>query len=68
MAHNDLFENNESQVSNNQGLASSTPQFVPMKSVIFLISIAESVNKAETVDVLRRHGGKTDGALKAAGN
>jgi hypothetical protein len=39
-----------------------------MKSVIFLISIAESVNKAETVDVLRRHGGKTGEALEAAGN
>jgi len=39
-----------------------------MKSVNFLMSIAESVNKTETADVLRRHGGKTGEALKAAGN
>jgi len=36
--------------------------------VIFLISMAESVNKTETADVLRKHGGKTGEALKAAGN
>jgi len=36
--------------------------------VSFLISMAESVNKTETADVLRKHGGKTGEALKAAGN
>jgi hypothetical protein len=30
--------------------------------------MAESVNKTETADVLRKHGGKTGEALKAAGN
>jgi hypothetical protein len=39
-----------------------------MKNVNYLISIAESVNKTETADALRRHGGKTGEALKAAGN